>query len=81
MVDIWSILNLFLPFLVVLLHTYMDGEVDHHGKAFDVGTDKNKDKTKINNWIGKAGSKNIVSVNEELQQGAIRKANQLMASI
>ena len=83
MVDIWLIFNLFLPFFVVLLHTYMDTlreeedrEVNHHGKAVDVGTDNAIDKTKINNWIVKIGSKDLVSTKEELQQRAIRNTIQ-----
>ena len=79
MIDIWLIFNLFLPFIVVLLHIYMDTlreeedrEVNHHGKAIDVGTDTNHDKTKINTWTAKTGTKNLLSVNEELQQRAIR---------
>ena len=83
MVDIWLIFNLFLFFFVVLLHTYMDTlreeedrEVNHHGKAIDVGTDNAIDKTKINNWIVKIGSKDLVPTNEELQQRAIRNTIQ-----
>ena len=45
MVDIWLLFNLFLPFLVVLLHTYMDTlrdeedrEVNHHGQAVEVAS-------------------------------------------
>ena len=50
MIDIWLIFNLLLPFILVLLHTYMDslrtesnqaeGEtrtINHHGKAVAVG--------------------------------------------
>ena len=40
MVDIWLLFNLILPFLVVLIHTYMDTlrndeerEINHHGKS------------------------------------------------
>ena len=52
MIDIWLIFNLLMPFLLVLLHTYMDclrtdssaeGEgrsINHHGKAFVVDSDK-----------------------------------------
>ena len=53
MIDIWLIFNLLLPFILVLLHTYMDSlrtessEVDgeertinHHGKTIKVGAEK-----------------------------------------
>ena len=48
MVDIWLIFNLLLPFILVLLHTYMDSlrtdtkedgearEINHHGKKITV---------------------------------------------
>ena len=51
MIDIWLIFNLLIPFLLVLLHTYMDslrteakddGEertINHHGKEIKVGAD------------------------------------------
>ena len=50
MIDVWLIFNLMIPFLLVLLHTYMeslrteakdDGEertTNHHGTAINVGT-------------------------------------------
>ena len=49
MIDIWLIFNLLMPFLLVLLHTYMDSlrtenkgdgegrEINHHGKTITVG--------------------------------------------
>ena len=49
MIDIWLIFNLLLPFILVLLHTYMDSlrtdskgegearEINHHGKKITVG--------------------------------------------
>ena len=52
MIDIWLIFNLLMPFLLVLLHTYMDslrtdtsqeGEgrtINHHGKAVTIGEEK-----------------------------------------
>ena len=43
MVDIWLLFNLILPFMVVLIHTYMDTlrneedrEINHHGKSVSV---------------------------------------------
>ena len=46
MMDVWLLFNLLYPFLVVLLHTYMDTlrndddrEFNHHGKTMQVGDD------------------------------------------
>ena len=46
MVDVWLLFNLLLPFIIVLLHTYMDTlrndddrEFNHHGKTMKVGED------------------------------------------
>ena len=46
MVDVWLLFNLLLPFIIVLLHTYMDTlrndeerEINHHGKSIQVGDD------------------------------------------
>ena len=43
MVDAWLLFNLLYPFIVVLIHTYMDTlrddedrEVNHHGKTVSV---------------------------------------------
>ena len=47
MIDVWLLFNLLYPFIVVLLHTYMDTlrndderEINHHGRAIEV--DENK---------------------------------------
>ena len=44
MVDAWLLFNLLYPFIVVLLHTYMDTlrndedrEINHHGKTITIG--------------------------------------------
>ena len=49
MVDAWLLFNLLYPFIVVLLHTYMDTirsdddrEINHHGKTITINED-NKD--------------------------------------
>ena len=46
MVDAWLLFNLLYPFIVVLIHTYMDSmrndeerEINHHGKSIQVGDD------------------------------------------
>ena len=43
MVDAWLLFNLLYPFIVVLLHTYMDTlrsdedrEINHHGKTITI---------------------------------------------
>ena len=88
MVDVWLIFNLFLPFLVVLLHTYMDTlrdeedrEINHHGQAVEVApTKENQQKDgkeeserKSINWVKETGlRKDLVSVKENVQQRAIR---------
>ena len=49
MIDVWLLFNLLYPFIVVLLHTYMDTlrndderEINHHGRAIAVD-DNNSD--------------------------------------
>ena len=85
MVDIWLIFNLFLPFLVVLLHTYMDTlrdeedrEVNHHGQAVEVAPAKEKHdkqdggKEVFTRKSDKLTKKELISVKENVQQRAIR---------
>ena len=57
MVDVWLLLNLLYPFIVVLIHTYMDTlrndeerEINHHGKTIQVN-DENKDKEESDSTI------------------------------
>ena len=52
MIDVWLLFNLILPFIVVLMHTYMDTlrndeerEINHHGKSVSVGQE-NQEETK-----------------------------------
>ena len=53
MVDVWLLFNLLYPFIVVLIHTYMDTlrndeerEINHHGKTIKVeDEDEDNDKT------------------------------------
>ena len=54
MVDAWLLFNLLYPFIVVLLHTYMDTlrndddrEINHHGKTITINddTEDNNDET------------------------------------
>ena len=89
MIEVWLLFNLFLPFLIVLLHTYMDTlrededrEVNHHGQAIEVATDVptqekelpfNKDDEKKRGNSWVKGN-DLISPNEKLQQVAIRYA-------
>ena len=83
MVDLWMLFNLFLPFVQVVLHTYIDflrdgeeeeREINHHGKSLKVGGEGGKDenmKTVTVHPINKSDMK-IFSTNEKTQQKAIR---------
>ena len=53
MIDVWLLFNLILPFIVVLVHTYMDTlrndeerEINHHGKSVSVGQESPEETTK-----------------------------------
>ena len=59
MVDVWLLFNLLYPFIVVLIHTYMDTlrndeerEINHHGKTIQV-KDANEDSMIEVIWIYK----------------------------
>jgi hypothetical protein len=48
MVDVWLLFNLLYPFVVVLIHTYIDTlrndderEINHHGKAININEGSN----------------------------------------
>ena len=48
MVDVWLLFNLLYPFIVVLIHTYMDTlrndddrEINHHGKTIQINDNDN----------------------------------------
>ena len=54
MVDVWLLFNLLLPFIVVLIHTYMDTlrndderEINHHGKSVQVGNESEAQSTTV----------------------------------
>ena len=47
MIDVWLLFNLLYPFIIVLLHTYMDTlrndeerEINHHGRTVTIDDDK-----------------------------------------
>ena len=50
MVDVWLLFNLLYPFIVVLIHTYMDTlrndeerEINHHGKSIQINNDNDNE--------------------------------------
>ena len=82
MMDIWLIFNLLLPFMEVLLHTYIDylrndddREVNHHGKTIRPDEGDNEKHSDILH-VQPAGSKkftlDLISRNEETQVIALR---------
>ena len=53
MMDVWLLFNLMYPFIVVLLHTYMDTlrsdddrEINHHGRSIAINEEKDKNDQK-----------------------------------
>ena len=80
MVDAWLLFNLLYPFIVVLLHTYMDTlrndeerEINHHGKTITIG-EENED--------GQGGGNKIqvqpVSVSRILLNDEVCRLSQLV---
>ena len=58
MVDAWLLFNLLYPFIVVLLHTYMDmlrsdddREINHHGKTITIDEDNEDNDESARNTI------------------------------
>ena len=54
MIDVWLLFNLLYPFIIVLLHTYMDTlrndeerEINHHGRTITINDDKAEEGFKI----------------------------------
>ena len=54
MVDVWLLFNLLYPFIVVLIHTYMDTlrndeerEINHHGKAIQINEGGHEEKGSV----------------------------------
>lgn len=83
MVDVWLLFNLLLPFIVVLIHTYMDTlrndedrEINHHGKAIQINEEK-----QAGSMIQVAPAKMaLVSVNEEEERRAQKEFYEKVAS-
>ena len=83
MIDIWLIFTLLLPFMEVLLHTYIDylrndedREINHHGKSIKPETNDDDDAILITRVIPSPVQnikpKDLVSRNEETQVKALR---------
>ena len=78
MMDIWLIFNLLLPFMEVLLHTYIDylrndedREINHHGS---VVTPEIEDNNPNITQVKPAGlNLDLISRNEETQVNALKK--------
>ena len=89
MMDVWLIFNLLLPFMEVVLHTYIDSlrddderEINHHGTAIkpevEESNKKNTDiKQKITQVIPERSAKislgDLVSRNEKTKKKSLRK--------
>ena len=68
MVDVWLLFNLLYPFVVVIMHTYMDSlrndedrEINHHGKTMQIDEDgkaieKGQDIVMVRQMLQIAGS-------------------------
>ena len=83
MVDVWLLFNLLYPFIVVLIHTYMDTlrndedrEINHHGKTIQVN-DENGDKTESNAVI-KVAFLSLYLINKVLK---VLPANAALVSV
>ena len=84
MMDVWLIFNLLLPFMEVLLHTYMDylrnddeREINHHGTTIKPNNEEdNKDDeqgiTKVLPINNTEMNLNLISRNEEIQVNALK---------
>ena len=79
MIDIWLIFNLLMPFLLVLLHTYMDslrtdsskeGEertINHHGKAVKVEGEKTENHIQVTPAPSQDRDASLIHRNEILE--------------
>ena len=83
MVDYWLIFTLLLPFVEVILHTYIetlnddeDKTINHHGKALDVGEKKNDDMSIVRVAPASAENqvvrKDLISRKEDEQINALK---------
>ena len=83
MIDVWLLVSLTKPFLDIMIQTYIDSlrddcqrEVNHHGNPREVG-DQEADQSTAVKMIQvapqKNNKKNLVSVNEKVQQDALKE--------
>ena len=83
MMDIWLIFNLLLPFMEVLLHTYIDYlrndediEINHHGKTVKPNQDNIENKLNITHVLPAEISNvnpDLISRNEKTQVTALKE--------
>merc|ERR1712203_15604 len=80
MVDAWLLFNLLYPFIVVLLHTYMDTlrndddrEINHHGKTITINEDNEENNDENGGKTIKVKPASLVSVNEKEELDAQRE--------
>ena len=82
MIDVWLIFTLFLPFMEVLLHTYMDylrldeeREINHHGTSIKAEPENTMtDETPVNSFEqNKVNPLDLISRNEETQVNALKE--------
>lgn len=78
MIDIWLIFNLLLPFIEVLVHTYMDSlrndddrEINHHGRPVEVGEQDSRRGSSVVK-VAPVSGKDLVAVNEQVQLKALK---------
>ena len=82
MMDIWLSFNLFLPFMEVLLHTYIDylrndedREINHHGTSVKPNSEEDEDLDNITKVLPAETTKqslDLVSRNERTQVTALK---------
>ena len=83
MMDIWLIFNLLLPFMEVLLHTYIDylrndedREINHHGTTVKPNQDNIENEPSITQVLPAESSKvnlDLISRNEKTQVSALKE--------
>ena len=88
MMDIWLIFNLLLPFMEVLLHTYIDHlrndedrEINHHGTTVKPNQDNMENEPSITHVLPAVipnANPDLVSRNEKIQVSALKEHYQKM---
>ena len=80
MMDVWLIFNLLLPFIEVLVHTYMDTlrsdddrEINHHGTAIKLDGSEESDVIQVAPAPGQPQVDLRISRDEQVQQRALKE--------